>query len=255
MLHRKSVLLFLLVGLTSLATFGANRFLNLPVIRCTPNDRALAKVLCEGERSGRLSRQHINKEEFDFLSTKNAIPSFTIDNQPYGYCFCGCFAPWTKITVASNGTESQMRIRNLLPQYDKIDLVTLDKGSTLDNLTKRTSMIQVAIWGPEDTPLVVANTRAGAELALTTMHPVLVSTGNIVSAKDLKVGQSLVDNLGVADEIIAITHRRITEDTMNVMATGTDLVSHLIFAENRIVGDIYVQNAAQSELDAVNLRE
>lgn len=252
---QKSVSLFLLIGLTSLSSFGANRFLNLPVIRCTPSENGLPEKMCNSERSERLSRQHINREEYAFLAQKGAIPSFTIDNQPYGYCYCGCFAPWTRISVSSNGTESLMQIGEILPPFENLELVTLDKGSTLAKLTKRTSKIEASISGPEELPLVIATTRAGVEIGLTTQHPVLISTGNLVAAKDLIPGQSLVDNFGVADEIIDISHRTIPENVINVLVSGENLVQHLIFAENRIVGDIFVQNAAQSEIDAVRLRE
>lgn len=257
MQYRKSVSLFLLIGLTSFASFGANRFLNLPVIRCVPNDKpALAQTLCEGERSGRLSRQHINKEEFDFLNGKNAIPSFTIDNQPYGYCYCGCFAPWTRLSVLSNGIDSLIPIGEIIPPLERFEVMALDKSSTLDKLVTRVTKVNVTISGPESDPLVVATTRAGVELAVTTLHPVLLSNGQLIPAKDLQVGQSLVDISGPFDEIIDVSRKTIAEEVINVMVVGEpDIVSHLLPAENRIVGDIYVQNAAQSEIDAVNLRE
>lgn len=246
-----------LLLLTSLAN-AENRFLALPVIRCTPpEDAGLDKQFCNQDIKARFEMKQINKEEMEFLIAKGAVPTMSALNKPIGYCFCGCFAPWTRISVSkgANLAVEMLPIIDVWHDRDYIQVVSLADGSTLENLNFKTAKITNMVSGPEAKPLVVIRTGQGKELSVTSEHAILISTGKMITAKEIRKGDFLVTDIGTLDEVSEISRRQIKEDTINLMADGKGLLSHLILAENLVVGDLAWQNSLQEEIDAILLRK
>jgi len=85
--------------------------------------------------------------------------------------------------------------------------------------------------GSEDKPLVVLHLRGGATLAATELHAILLSTGTMVAAKDLLVGQRLVQWNGAQSTIEAITRVATSDDVFNVLTNaGMSHKGHMIVA-------------------------
>ena len=111
--------------------------------------------------------------------------------------------------------------------------------------------------GPEKKPLVWVTTSAGHSIGLTETHGVLLATGFMARAVELKVGDTLVDVDGVPQEITAIDRRPADGDVYNVL-TGAGLNNkpgHIIFANQLAVGDLYWQNVLESEFQQLIIRE
>lgn len=241
--------------------FASNRILEQAHLndnkRCVFGDTSPED--CANDQNEGLAIQCINQEEYDTLVKMNYYPLCAKrkgQQQLVGWCTCGCFDPNARLFSLKKSGDSQWnKIRDILSNEKENQLLSLSDDATLSNFQTEFRDIVRSTKGPEKKPLVFIHTSEGNTLGLTTEHAVLLWSGEMVAAKHLKVGQTLVSDFGTPIVLEKIEHKIIKEDVLNVLTTGKTHLSHMIFAEGMVVGDLAWQNSLQSELNAVAVRE
>jgi hypothetical protein len=91
---------------------------------------------------------------------------------------------------------------------------------------------------------------------LSTEHAVLLSSGEMVAARELDAAlHSLVTEKGEIVAISKIERRATDDDVYNVLTdAGLSHKGHLIIANGLVVGDIMWQNTLAADLHAVIIR-
>ncbi len=198
----------------------------------------------------------INQEEYNSLVKISAVPTCR-GTKLHTWCPCGCFAPETRLfgVNKSSAEADWISIREILENRQDHQILTLTDDATLSDLQTIPREIRRSTSGPEKKPLVFINTSDGKALGLSEEHAILLASGEMVAAKTLKEGQELVSSLGATPTITQIERRTIPDDVLNVLTDGDTNLSHIIFAEGLVVGDLAWQNSLQSELNAIAIRQ
>ncbi|MDQ3230527.1 MAG: Hint domain-containing protein [Pseudobdellovibrionaceae bacterium] len=172
-------------------------------------------------------------------------------------CICGCFAPDTKIDVfyKSTGHMDQIRAAELVRAKDVFDLSSLTSDASLSSLAFNASPIKGVSYGPTASPLLVIQTSDKRTLKLTTEHGVLLNSGIMVTALELKAGDSLITRDGSTVVITQIETESYTGSVYNVETSGQLDQEHIIVAEGILVGDLAWQNKLKDQLGAVAIRK
>lgn len=140
-------------------------------------------------------------------------------------------------------------IENIVNNPDKFHIWALEPGSKLTKPLIRPFAIRSRVFGPEKFPLVILKTSTGIELGLTTQHAVLLSSGKMVVAETLRVGDLLVRNSGHLEKIETVERKITNDDVFNVLLDVDFPISHTMIAEGFIVGDQYWQGVLQPMLN------
>ena len=242
-------------------SFARNRILEQPHLNLGRSmDEGIPAEDCSREQKNALSNHCINDEEYDTLVKQNYFPSCTKiagKIKLTGWFTCGCFDPNARIySLSKSSSESEWNtVRDIVADEQNYQLWSLSDNATLSDFRTETRGILRSSHGPEKKPLVIIHTADGNTLGVTTEHAVLLWSGEMIAARNLKEGQTLVSTTGYPLSLERIEHRIINEDVFNVLSTGKTPLSHMIFAEGIIVGDLAWQNSLQSELNAIALRE
>jgi hypothetical protein len=173
-----------------------------------------------------------------------------------GDCPCGCFSPDTKLlTYFPNGDVGWTSASTIAKNIGDFKLWSLQSHSTLSNLISRASNISSFTEGNEEKPLVIIETENGGRLTLTLNHAVLISTGEVLTARELTKSTKLIDISGNHVNISAIYRIKKREKVYNFMTTGESKIEHLVAAGGVIVGDLSWQNQFEDEINAIAIRK
>jgi hypothetical protein len=136
------------------------------------------------------------------------------------------------------------------------DVYALSEESRFDDLSFTPRKLSGKTAGGEELPLVWLELENGSSLGLTTEHAVLISTGEMVAARELEAGRHyLVLENGESVAIRGIERRPTTENVYNVLTdAGLNHKGHLIVANGVIVGDIMWQNTLSGDLHSIVIR-
>jgi len=211
---------------------------------------------CPTLQKKRLQQGKISQAEYHTLVAANVIAVFD-DDDFMGVCPCGCFDPSTRLSLYSTRTLSYtpMPISELVGKTANFTVLSLGEDAVFSLMTVAQQSIELTTSGPESEPLIYIHTDSGSVLGVTDNHAILLSSGKMIAAKDLKVGQELVTIQGKPTKIIKLEQRTIEENVINVLTSGKTLKSHVIGAEQIWVGDLAWQNSLAAELGAITVRE
>lgn len=122
--------------------------------------------------------------------------------------------------------------------------VTVDPASTLDKLAFKTTAVEAFTTSLIDewNEIVDIETVSGKSLRVTTNHPMLVSDGIVRQAKDLKVGDVLVQENGSPDPISKLTGSTYFGKVRNVRVASTNLIENIVVAQGLLTGTSFYQN-------------
>jgi hypothetical protein len=201
----------------------------------------------------------ITLEEYQYAEANFIAPLCSPFNpqQYLGYCRCGCLARQTEVFVEQAGAAQWVPIERLPGHEAETSMFSLSANATMQAWDFGTPKLMAMTIGPEKKPLVWVTTSTGHSIGLTETHGVLLATGFMARAVELKVGDALVDVDGVPQEITAIDRRPADGDVYNVLTNAglNNKPGHIIFANQLAVGDLYWQNVLESEFQQLIIRE
>ncbi|NVJ10531.1 hypothetical protein HUW63_35660 [Myxococcus sp. AM001] len=169
-----------------------------------------------------------------------------------GMCEPGCYTPDQKILLS----DGAMGIREAL-ESGRTDLVTLSPEASfasveyLDNKVERYTLDRDAT----EQEILTFRTRSGGELRVTTEHPLVTPDGTLKRAREIGVGDSLVDRHGKADEIVALDKKWEYTRAYNVRPVTKDLTSNIIVAQGYLNGSQRFQSEYVEEMNRMILRD
>jgi hypothetical protein len=200
----------------------------------------------------------INGTEYDYARSHSIAPICNqfVPTQYIGFCYCGCLERATEIFVNDpvSGKSSAQQIGSIT--VGSVQIYALTEDTTLSSVQYAPRGLEAVTTGAEREPLVVLHLDGGIVLAVTELHAILLSTGAMVAAKDLRAGQSLVKQDGSLSRIAQITRVSTSDNVFNVL-TNAGLKSykgHMIVANGLIVGDLMWQNTLAKDLNSVVVR-
>lgn len=226
------------------ARFGGNQ----QVTRCggplssrdcaTVNDLALGQgIVCQ--------------DGIDWL-VQEGLCAITFGDELYGVCPKGCFEAGTMITTLGEGSEFTSIPARDVSSEDR--LATLGAGTSLDAPDLVPGQLKKTTFGPEELGLFVFQMVDGTELSVTSDHPMVLSDGSIVRAKEVEVGGAFVKSNGQEVEIVQVSRRSTQEDVFNFDLVGDSTEEHVMVANDIFVGDLRLQANTDSELASIALR-
>lgn len=248
---------FLLLAKPADAT---NRLLDPGYNRCA-NDAAIPPSECEQyqEFAWNGGNGCITFEEYLYARDFFIAPICNqFDRTKYlGYCRCGCLAKSTQVYVEKDHALQWVAIDSLPGHEAESKMVTLAEQATMQTWDYSTPSLMAMTIGPERDPLIWVTTMTGLTIGLTETHGVLLSTGYMAKAVELKPGDVLVNMNGGLEIIAAIDRKQTADDVYNVLTDAgvKNKAGHIIFANELAVGDLYWQNILESEFRKLAIRQ
>lgn len=244
---------FFLMSLLSMWLLSPSAFAENP-LRC-PNG-AFPADKCEAIRSDALRNGCIDQATYNRLKAETRFPA-CVGSTNVGDCPCGCFAPDTLISVLNgkSGAEEDVMAKVLYDLSSAYQLNSLDSSSTLNAPQFVGRGIANATAGDESQPLVRIETNDGRVLRITEKHPVVKSSGEMVTARELTAGDQLVDESGHTVSIAKLSREAFQGQVYNFETNGKSLAAHIIVAEGVLVGDLAWQNSLEEELGGIAIRQ
>ncbi len=175
------------------------------------------------------------------------------DRDYHGWCFCSCFLKGTRIFVEdkATGRRSWEKIEEVTLRRQFFNIVTLSKNATTQDISLDVSEIKVWSSGVENAPIFVLTMDDGSVLTLTGNHSLVLASGYLVDAKDVKVGDTFVNIKNEKVTLVAISQMETKEEVYNVFLKGKQFHSHMLFAETILVGDALFENASEEQVRSV----
>ncbi|WNZ64076.1 Hint domain-containing protein [Myxococcus sp. MxC21-1] len=168
-----------------------------------------------------------------------------------GVCEPGCYTPDQKILLS----DGAMGIREAL-ESGRMDLVTLSPEASFSAVELLDNKVEHYTLDRDATKqeILTFRTRSGGELRVTTEHPLVTPDGTLKRARELGVGDSLVDRHGQADEIVSLDTKWEYTRAYNVRPVTTDLTSNIIIAQGYLNGSQRFQSEYVDEMNRMILR-
>jgi hypothetical protein len=168
-------------------------------------------------------------------------------------CKQGCFAEDTEIL--SGFTADGEPLTTAASQIKAADtLMSMADESSLAEVGLVPRPIGAPIHGPEKPPLFAFALANGSTLRVTQHHPMVLASGIIVEARQVKSGASFVGFDGKPVAITSITRERTTGEVYNFETASDTELGHIIVAEGVLVGDLKLQDDLAREEGAIALR-
>jgi hypothetical protein len=167
-----------------------------------------------------------------------------------GVCRPGCFADDTELlTGFSDGGEPLTTPAAKITADDT--LMSMADESSLAGVDLVPRSIETLIHGPETPALFVFALGNGSTLRVTQHHPMVLASGIIVEARQVKSGASFVGFDGKPVAITSITRERTTGEVYNFETASDTELGHIIVAEGVLVGDLKLQDDLAREEGAI----
>ncbi len=232
-----------------------------PALRCA--SKGVDQSTCEERRKYALEKKCITEEEYNDLKRLGSYPlcdPFEGEGlrQFGGHCPCGCFAPETLIQIALEGAllQEKKTAEEIVFGKDEDLLVThLKESSHLNEFEYGAEKIRLKTFGKELKKIYKIKAEGKDPLLLTEKHPILLSSGVMIQAKDLKETDSLLSVTGDVVSVEKIERMPFKQDVVNFSLDTKNPKEHLIFANDLVVGDQYWQASLEDLLNQVLIRE
>ncbi|WP_394825910.1 hypothetical protein [Pendulispora albinea] len=199
----------------------------------------------------------LDQTEVNILNSKGLTAGCPLNGEGYAVfeysCNCGCFAPDTALAVEDSNGWSTATAHDVAQNPGDYRLMTVDDGASLQSLRFQSRAIVNTSIGPEANLLHI-NLEDGRMLAVTAKHGIVLRSGKVVRAVDVRGGDELVDVSGNTVHVRNVDTVRHGGRVYNVEAGSSSKEGHMIVAEGLLVGDLAWQNALESELADVSAR-
>jgi hypothetical protein len=221
-------------------SFDGRRCANASVAECTAANKFA------------LDYKAIDQAAHDWLEANG----FFVTPMNYGkggsICKCGCFSSFTNILMIEGNSFKYKKADNV-KAGDKIAALAEDSYLHNPEVVKREVLLTTK--GKERTPLFVFKLENGVKLKVTKDHGMVLDTGEIVAAKDVKMADRFVTVDGTAVAIETIGREFTNKNVVNFEVNSKNLENHVVVAEGIFIGDLGWQNQYKSLLNAVQLRK
>ncbi|MBU2712995.1 Hint domain-containing protein, partial [Zooshikella harenae] len=172
-------------------------------------------------------------------------------------CLSSCYTPDQKLLFP----EGELTIYDAFSRQVK-KIVTLDDAASLNNLQYTTRPVNAYSESVRDVlhEILVIKTQNGGQLKVTPNHPLLVSSGHMRNAENLKVGDSLISQNGTFDSIVSIKSTEFFGKVYNVRPdssgeNGVSLNGQIVIAQGFLSGSMYYQNTGAYHVNRLVLRD
>jgi hypothetical protein len=170
----------------------------------------------------------------------------------YDFCPEGCFASDTQLLGRyDDGKASYVKASQVTPEST---LVSMTDDSTLGKVALTKRSINRIVAGPEDADLYVFALANGKTLRVTMHHPMVIDSGVVITARNVTPDMSFVGMDGRSVRINSITREAPVGDVYNFVTKGETQLSHIIVAEDVLVGDLKIQGELADEEGSISLR-
>lgn len=171
-----------------------------------------------------------------------------------GVCLSSCLTPTQSLAVDLRGGE--MSILEAMAS-GVTSLPALTSSSSLGDVQYREMKVDKFVTELIDSQHIVLaiKTAKGRAIELTPNHPVLISTGVLVEAKDLTRGHELVGRDGQPDAIVQIEEKSHFGKVYNVFMSSSVPEENLILSQDLIIGSGHFQNEAADYINRTILRQ
>ncbi len=253
---KKTLVKFLVTGFLATLNFAAfadNRLATdmKQAQHCNP----LPKEQCSPSLKRHFNRGCISKEEHDYgaKASPQRVPLCVeiAENtwKFHAWCYCSCFAKGTRILVEDkvNLSHLWLPIEDVTKDLERYHLVVPSSDAKMGNMKYETREIKTWTAGHESNPLYILKTKSGEELIITGNHQVVLASGQLAEASNLKVGDNLVHMDGSSSEIASIDFHIVEDDVYNVLTSNS---TNLVFAEGVMVGDLLWENSPEDKVKA-----
>ena len=156
----------------------------------------------------------------------------------HGFCLSSCFTPDQNILFI----DGYIQIKEATKER-KTNVMALTKESTLSSFDLAPQSVEAYQQTRKDAieTVIVITTESGIVLKITEDHPILLNTGVMVKAKDLKVGQILIKESGEFDSIVALETKVYWGKVYNIAPASTHSKENIIVAQGILVGSANFQ--------------
>lgn len=180
----------------------------------------------------------------------------------FSICPQGCFASDTQLLTSGTGnsksgftTASALGTKMLSASAaPSATLMSMADDASIHGIGLTTRSVDRFVTGPETVPLFVFTLANGSTLRVTQHHPMVLHSGKIIEAAQVKPNEAFVDVNGRRVGINSITRAMTSDDVFNFQTVGDTDLSHVIVAEGVLVGDLKLQNELEFEQTSIQLR-
>ena len=168
-------------------------------------------------------------------------PNVGCDNiftRMHGFCTSSCFTPEQKIMFDSGSIDIKTASMKKISK-----ITTLTNESRLDQIGYKLTNVdayQVSMKESKE-EIIELTTSNGKTLRITTEHPILLSKGIMVRAKELRVGDTLLNINGGIEIIDTIDKKVFFGKVYNVAPASTNKLENIIIAQDLLVGSANFQ--------------
>jgi hypothetical protein len=168
-----------------------------------------------------------------------------------GFCRAGCYTP-DQMVLFSDGYQAIGAAR----QSKRDDIVSVSTDSTIDQIAFQVSELKSYTVDPQEKmqDIVVIKTEEGGELKVTLNHPLVVSSGQIKEARQLKVGDKLITEEGTFEPIRSLETVKYFGKVLNVEMTDQNSLNNIVVAQGYLNGSVMYQNKTLKEVNRQVLR-
>lgn len=154
------------------------------------------------------------------------------------FCLASCYTPNQEVLF----DDGYLRIDQALESL-KTNVVTLSKFAKLDELSYDILPVEsyTKSWRASSEMVRRLSTESGGSLEVTLNHPVLISDGVMVQAKDLKVGDQLVKQDGTFDSIVKMDDHFFFGFVYNLAPDSLHPLENVVVAQGYLNGSANYQ--------------
>lgn len=180
-------------------------------------------------------------------ATKPCINGLT----PLGLCVKGCYTPNQSLDFSGK----EMSIESAYHDPSISTVAALTEEATLSNLQFSEQPIQAFVAGDTTEAIFVLHGDNGATLEVTSEHPMVLSDGSMLVARELVVGDELLDRDGEPVELVTIDLRRYSGTVWNIQPESKSKQENILVAQGFLTGSVRFQNEWADELWRLMRRE
>ncbi|MFN7729708.1 MAG: PKD domain-containing protein [Bdellovibrio sp.] len=188
-----------------------------------------------------------------WIAPKGEAGSCTVPSSVYvaAVCVSSCATPEQQILtqVKSERMKYSTFIEALTQKHDFV--MTLQSSSSISS--KDLQKTRVENWVTEllDTEhdILIFKMKSGGQLKVTPNHPLVSGDGQMVMAREFKVGQSLVRVGGQGDQILSITPGKHFGKVYNVFVKSADLHKNIVVTNGYLNGTAFYQNEGAKNMN------
>lgn len=204
---------------------------------------------CAEEIAYAVAEGMIDAATGNWAKANNYYPTFISRGSKIGgVCQCGCFAAGTSVLTGSGWQDvSEITKGSFVTSYEE------ESNLSRPDFSER--VVKSAISGPEKAPLFVFSTQSGHSISVTQHHGMVLASGRMKAARDVRLGDLFVTVEGKPTAVTAIKRVSTDKPVYNLEVSSPVAGDHIIAAQGLLVGDLVWQNNLKKELSSIQLRK